>query len=130
MPGAAQPTIRVGGVHEVGVEIIDENGILRTVQRAFGDPAALGDNPIVGAQGAGVRIRVLGVKLTVSGAVSTRWRSATTNIDGLDALPANGGYVLPATPHGWFQTNPNEALNPNLSVAMACGVTVLWCQAT
>lgn len=109
---------------------VDELGVERTIQRAFADPASIGDNAIVAAQGAGVKIRVLGYTLASAGATNARFRSATNSISSLKTLAANTQVSAPFTEHGWFQTNPNEALNLNLSAAIAVGVDVIWCTAT
>jgi hypothetical protein len=71
----------------------------------------------------GKRIRVLALQLTANGAVNVKWQSHVTPTDltGLAYLAANGGYVLPYNPLGWFQTVSGEALDINLSGAVAVG---------
>lgn len=108
--------------------IVDENGVERVIQRAFGNPAGLGDNQLVAAQGAGVRIRVLGFILHPSAAVNVKFRSAANDISGLFTFGGAGFAVSGHMEHGWFQTNANEALNLNNSGAVACGVEVIWHQ--
>jgi len=126
----AAAALRIGAVYHTGGQLVDENGTLRAVNRAFIDTSASGDTPVVGAQGGAIRIRVLAASLVVAAAVSARFRSATTSISALKALAANGGFVYPYNPHGWFQTAANEALNLNLGGAIAAGGDVIWCQAT
>lgn len=90
------------------------------------DASASGDNAIVAAV-AGKRIRVIGYTIIAGAAVTAKWRSATTDISGGMALAANGGAapsVSVLSPGGMFgvlQTEPGEALNLNLSDAVAVG---------
>lgn len=124
-------TNRVGGAYPVGGQVIDESGTVRTVNRSSVTASASGATAVVAAQGGGVRIRVLSVFVCTSTAVGVKFQSASTDISGLSALAANGGFVMPETSHGWFQTAANEALNINLSgAATSVGVTVAWVQAT
>jgi len=69
------------------------------------------------------KIRVLALQLVANAAVNVKWQSHVTPTDltGLAYLGANGGYVLPFNPVGWFQTNTGEALDINLSGAVAVG---------
>lgn len=80
-----------------------------------------GDNSIV-ALVATKKIRVLSLKLTANGAVNAKWRSNTTDKTGLSYFAAAGdGEVLPFNQCGWFETAAGEALNLNLSGAVAVG---------
>ncbi len=127
----AASTLRVGGTYPVGGALIDEVPTVRTVQRSSITASAAGATEVVPAQGAGVRIRVLAVFVASSSAIGVKFQSAATDISGLSALSATGGFVMPETQHGWFQTAANEALNVNLSgAATSVGVTVIWVQAT
>ena len=126
----AAGTNRIGGTYEVGGTIIDEVPSARTVSRAFANATASGNTAVVAAQGAGVRIRVLAVFTVTGTALTVKFQSATTDITAGFVLAVNGGMVLPNNPHGWFQTNANEALNINLSGAGTVGVNVVWVQAT
>lgn len=69
------------------------------------------------------QIRVLALKLVANAAVNVKWQSHVTPTDltGLSYLAANGGEVLPFNPVGWFQTISGEALDINLSGAIAVG---------
>lgn len=117
-----------GAVHAQwgGGTILDESGTAQTVQRAFLDASASGDTQIVAAQGAGIRIRVIAYTFVAAAAVTVKFRSASTAISSGKPVAANGGVVAAEAPHGWFQTAANEALNLNLSGAVAVGVDVLW----
>jgi hypothetical protein len=68
-------------------------------------------------------IRVIYVVLVANGAVNVKFQSHTapTDISGLFYLAANGGFVLPGNEYGWFATKPGEALDINLSGAVAVG---------
>lgn len=104
----------------------------RTVNYAFGDfSAGSGANQVVPPLGAGLRIAVMSVAVMAASAVNLRFIStgsagSITSISGLYALPANGGFVLPHNPHGWFKTLANEGLNLSLSSGVATGITITW----
>lgn len=126
----AAGTNRIGAVYEATGQLVDEVPTLRTVNRAFVNASLSGNTAVVAAQGVGVRIRVLSVFAVGTLAVTVKFQSATTDITAGFPFAANGGMVLPHNPHGWFQTNANEALNINLGVATATGCQVTWVQAT
>jgi len=72
---------------------------------------------------AGKRLRVLRLSLVANGAVNVKFQSHVTPTDltGLYYLAANGGWVEPFCPVGIFQTVSGEALDINLSGAVAVG---------
>jgi hypothetical protein len=73
------------------------------------------------------KIRVLAMQLVASAAVNVKWQSSVAgDITGLAYLAANGGYVLPFNPTGWFQTVAGEALVVNLSGAFAVGGSLTY----
>jgi hypothetical protein len=123
-PADAQNTVEQSGT------MYDAAGVSRTVQYAYVDASSSGNTAVVAAQGSGVKVRVLSCKVVASAAVTVKFNSASTQISASDSLAANGGYVLPYSPHGWFETAANEALNVNLSGAVATGVTVTWLATT
>lgn len=85
-----------------------------------------GLNEIVAAV-AGKQIRVLAYNYISSGTVNAAWRTgATTVIGGLGYWVANTGKVAPFCPVGWFETAVGEALNLNLSGAVAVGGEVTY----
>ena len=114
---------------EKGGVVVDEHGIGRLVNRTLVNATASGDTEAVAAQGAGIRTRVVALYAVASGAVTTKFKSASTDISPATAFAANGGMVLPRNDHGWFQTAPNEALNANLNGAIATGFMIDWIQA-
>lgn len=75
------------------------------------------------------KIRVLAMALTVNGAVNVKLQSHTTTATatGLFYCAAAGdGFVLPYNPVGWFDTASGEALDLNLSGAVAVGGTLTY----
>jgi hypothetical protein len=85
------------------------------------DAATGGDNTLVGAQGSGNIILVHHVCLVASAAVTVRFESGAggTALTGQMVLAANGGFVLPFNPVGWFKTAGNALLNLELSGAVS-----------
>lgn len=68
------------------------------------------------------KIRVLSYDYQVNGAVNVKWQSASTDLTGLYYNAAAGdGKVNGFNPLGWFETVAGEALNINLSGAVAVG---------
>jgi hypothetical protein len=84
-----------------------------------------GDNAVVAAV-AGKKIRVLRWGLTSNGTVSAKWRSNTTDLTGprylVQYASAGGAYC----PVGVFETAAGEALNLNLSAAVAVGGELVY----
>ena len=101
------------------------------MQTAIISASALGDNPIVSAV-PGKRIRVLGFVLSFSGATNAKWRDGTTDLTGLMYGATGGAIVAPVTPSvmasgiGWMRTSQGNALQLNLSLAVAVGGFVLY----
>jgi hypothetical protein len=129
LPDGTMEAVKSGGashVSNVGGSIIDENGVIRTVQRSFLDATASGNTEVVAAQGTGIKIRVIALYHVSLTAVTVKFQSATTSKSPGVPAAANGGLVLPRNDHGWFETAANEALNVNLSAAVATGVMVDW----
>lgn len=123
-------TAIAGAVRDVSGALVQADGTARTPQYAFTNPSSAGATEVVVAQ-VGAKIRVLAVYFHGnSTAVDVKFQSAASDKTGLKRVGANGGFVLPYNPAGWFETNANEALNVNLSAALACGVDVTWISAT
>lgn len=77
----------------------------------------------------GKQIKVVGVWLCANGTVNVKWQSASTDITGLVYLFQGNGYVLPTGSPGaahWFETASGEALNINLSAAIAVGGSIVY----
>ena len=84
-----------------------------------------GANQIVAAS-AGNKIRVVAYNYMANGTVNVKWQSAANDKTGLAYLVVNTGKVVPFCPVGWFETNSGEALNLNLSGAVAVGGEVVY----
>jgi hypothetical protein len=100
-------------------------GKVTAIKRTFVNASSLGSNAFVAAV-AGRGIRVLSMVAVAGGTVSVNMLSAATAISATFPLAANGGIVLPFNEHGWFQTADGEALNINLSGAVATGVSIQY----
>lgn len=84
-----------------------------------------GDNLII----AGVakrKLRVLSAYFVCANTVSAKFRSNTTDINGLQSFAQNSGIVLPFNHVGWFETAEGEALNLNLSGAVTVGGAITY----
>jgi hypothetical protein len=82
--------------------------------------SASGNTQIVAAV-TSKKIRVLSWSLMSAGTTNVKWQSATTDKTGLYYLIANTGIAEAYCPVGLFETAAGEALNINLSVAVATG---------
>ncbi|VVB52212.1 Collagen triple helix repeat (20 copies) [uncultured archaeon] len=70
----------------------------------------------------GKKIRVVGVTLSVSNDVNLKWQSHVAgDITGLIYAGKTGGFVLPYSPVGHFETAVGEALDLNLSAGVPVG---------
>lgn len=74
------------------------------------------------------KLRVLALSLVANGSVNAKFQSHVTPTDksGLYYLAANGGFVLPVNQFGWFETIAGEALDINLSGAVAVGGNIVY----
>ena len=71
---------------------------------------------MVAAQGAGVRVYLVGCGLFTNTETKLTWKSATTSLMGSPTISQNSGYILPPLSAGqgvgyWQRTAANEALN-------------------
>lgn len=69
------------------------------------------------ANAAGKKLRVMAANVIANATCNVKWQSSTgpTDLTGLAYLTANGGYILPYNPLGWFQANAGDDLVINLS---------------
>jgi hypothetical protein len=74
------------------------------------------------------KIRVVALQYVCNAAVNVKFQSHVTPTDktGLAYNGANGGIVLPYNPVGWFETVAGEALDINLSGAVAVGGSLTY----
>lgn len=86
-----------------------------------------GDTSVIAAVSS-KHIRVLSIMAVAAAAVNIFFRdgAAGTQLSGTAYLAANGGFVLPFNPVGWFQTSVTTALYVNLSGAQNVGITVVY----
>jgi hypothetical protein len=119
LPAGTNLLGRVSASQETGT--IYQGTTARTPAFAAIDAATSGDNTLVAAQGAGNKIRVTSLFLVAAGAVAARFESGAggTALTGQMNLAANGGFVLPHNPNGWFETAANALLNLELSGAVS-----------
>ena|ERR1700739_2335898 len=98
------------------------------VQYAFLNASASGNTTAIAAQ-AGQRILVLQAIVISGAAGSVKFATSTgpTDISATWPVAANGGFVIPYSQLGWFQTNIGDALLFNQSGATSTGVHLVWC---
>ena len=96
-----------------------------TVNYGKADVSAIGDT-VIQAAVANKRIRVLGLYARSALAVTLSFKSNATKISADLSVGINDDFVLPISPHGWFQTNVGEELRANQSGAVATGVIFVW----
>jgi len=91
-----------------------------------------GDNTIVAAAGAGVRIAVLGCVIVSDGTVDVRWEDGAggTAKTGQIPLQEREGFVMPIGPQPWFVGTANTLLNLELSAAVNCHGIVSYVEMT
>jgi hypothetical protein len=82
--------------------------------------AGSGDNSLVAAV-TGKRFRVHAFALSFAGTVDAKFQSAASDLTGLFYGVANNQVVAPYCEEGLFQTAVGEALELNLSAAIAVG---------
>lgn len=101
-------------------DVIQNGLVALTPKFAIIDAATSGDNTLLAAV-ASKKIRVVSLYLVASAAVTVRFESGAggTALSGQMNLAANGGFVLPYNPVGWFETASNTLLNLELSGAIS-----------
>jgi hypothetical protein len=101
--------------------------VVSEIQSAVVNTAASGNTTIVGAQGAGVKIRVVGFFLVAAGAVVVNLQSGAGGTSLTGPMSAITGVQLSAGPsNGLFDTAPNALLNLNLGAAVQVSGFVNW----
>jgi hypothetical protein len=102
-------------------------GVSLTVFYAKIQTSTSGASTVVAAV-SGKKIRVIGFRLSASAAVNVKFQSHVTPTDltGLAYYAANGGEVVPKNEYGWFETVAGEALDLNLSAAVAVGGSLAY----
>lgn len=125
MPVADRLTDNMGVGLQTDVIMNDTTAL--TPKFAIIDAATSGDNTIVAAVNP-KKIRVLSVWFIASAAVTARFESGAggTALTGQMQIAANGGFVLPFNPVGWFETASNTLLNLELSGAVSVDGSIVY----
>lgn len=126
VPAADRTTDSISSV--LALDRLMQDQTERTPVFAAVDVAGSGDNTLVTAQGASNKIRVHQVFLMAASAVTVRFESGAggTALTGQMQVGANGGFVLPFSPIGWFETATNTLLNLELSSAVSVDGVLLY----
>jgi len=131
VPGAASTTDAVAAVAATDAIVNNSaagGGFTRLVPKfAKIVASASGATQIVAAV-TSKKLRVLSLAVVANAAVNVKFQSQVTPTDltGLHYLAANGGFVLPFNPIGWFETIAGERLDINLSAAVAVGGSISY----
>lgn len=103
----------------------DRQGRLATwmgypVQSAVINTSTSGNNTIVAALGAGLRIAVLGCVIVSDGTTDVRWEDGASGTAKTGQIPlqAREGFVMPIGPQPWFVGSANTLLNLELTAAV------------
>lgn len=101
---------------------------LSEVQYAVVNTAVLGNTTLVAAQGAGVKIRVVGLVLVAAGAVTATLQSGAggTSLTGAMSMITGTPLPLQFNPGGWCETAANALLNLNLGGAVQVSGVIAW----
>lgn len=108
------------GVIEIVDYVTTLDGKVYPVKRGIIAASSSGNNQLVAAV-AGKTICVTSYSYNTAGAVNVKFRSANTDISGLYSWLANQGIAPARDPNCIYRTAVNEALNLNLSGAVAVG---------
>lgn len=102
--------------------------VLSEVQYTAINAAASGNNTLIAAQGAGIKIRVVGFFLANTTALTAKFQSGAggTDLTGPMALATLAFVTAPFSTGGWFETAANALLNLNLSAATQVSGVVAW----
>lgn len=98
--------------------------------QTFLNASSAGQTTIVPAQGAGIKIMVVGAQVMSWGAPVVEFRSGTSPISAGWPVATNGGFVLAQNDLGWFKTAANATLNLNLSAGVTTVCQIVWQQTT
>lgn len=101
--------------------------VVSEIQTAVVNTAASGNNTIVAAQAAGIKIRVVGFFLVAAGAVVVNLQSGAGGATLTGPMSAVAGVQLSAGPSmGLFDTAAATLLNLNLGAAVQVSGFVNW----
>ena len=92
--------------------------------------STIGDNTIIAAPGAGLRLRIYHIDWITAGAVTVIMRSAATALSGSYVFPDIGGYAFDGATSGPIRCGTNEAFIINLSAGVALGGMIIYTATT
>ena len=94
--------------------------------------SAAGDATLVAAQGAGVKIRVLGFVIVAAAAATVTLQSGTggTALTGPMTLATGIEVEADIAPFGWFETAANALLNLHQTGVVQLSGWLVWCTAS
>lgn len=75
---------------------------------------------------AGKKIKVFGIVIGAAADTAITFESNATPISGQFPLAAKGGFTLPESEAGWFETAAGEALNLEASASTSIGIQVIY----
>ncbi len=102
----------------------DTNSFLPVVL-TFANPTLIG-NTVVVTGVAGKKIRVLSIVVVDTAATTIKFQGNSIDRSAGFPFAANGGFILPFNPQGYFDTLAGETLNVNLSAATPVGVQISY----
>lgn len=125
MPAADKTTDSIAAVPTTGAVMSGASAL--TPKYAKITASSSGATTIVSAV-TSKKIRVLSWSLVCNAAVNVKWQSHVTPTDltGLHYFAANGGISKSFSPVGYFETVAGEALDINLSGAIAVGGSLVY----
>lgn len=91
---------------------------------------AAGDNTLVAAQGAGVKIRVLGFMLVPAASAVVTFQSATGGTALTGAMTLAAPIWIESCPLGLFETAANALLNLHQTGVIQLSGWLIWCTAS
>ena len=103
--------------------------VLGEVQFAVISGAA-GDNTLVAAQGAGVKIRVIGFAIVPAASAVVTFQSATGGTALTGAMTLTAPLWIESAAFGTFETVANQLLNLHQTGTVQLSGWLLWCTAS
>ena len=90
--------------------------------------ASSGDNTVIAAPAAGLKIRVWGLVIVADGTVDARFEdgAAGTALTGQCALSVSSGYTMPIGEFPWWELTAATLLNLELSGAVGVNGTIVY----
>ena len=133
MPAADRTTDSIGAALQTGVIMAQSGSTITALTPKFtyrNTGQSVTDDTVIAAV-TGKKLRVLALAVVCgSPASSVLFQSGTANDKTPTLTPgANGGFVLPFNPVGWFETNAGEALTLTTGAGSQTGTIVVYVEA-